>query len=111
MKYGASCAPSLSWVWLRESSAAIASSKGSRGSAGAAAKTRSDQRATDIVRILNSSQPMWSIQPQNPLKVGLMRQAHHTLELDSPGRGLHPFTRPVERWLGSIKAQDGLITL
>lgn len=40
-----------------------------------------------------------------------MRQAHHTLEVRTRGRGMHDFTGAVERWLSSLGAGDGLLTL
>ena len=40
-----------------------------------------------------------------------MRQERHTLEVSSRGRGLVPFGASVSDWLGSIHAQDGLLTL
>src|SRR3954462_1266325 len=40
-----------------------------------------------------------------------MRQAHHTLTVQTRGRGLYPFTREVEGWLQQIDSRDGLLTL
>jgi secondary thiamine-phosphate synthase enzyme len=40
-----------------------------------------------------------------------MRQAHHMLEISTPGRGLVSCTRAVEQWLAEQKPQDGLLTL
>lgn len=39
-----------------------------------------------------------------------MRQAHHTLTISTPGRGLLPFTGEVTAWLGEVAARDGLCT-
>jgi secondary thiamine-phosphate synthase enzyme len=35
----------------------------------------------------------------------------HTLEIETRGKGLYPFTREAARWLASIQARDGLLTL
>jgi len=40
-----------------------------------------------------------------------MRQELSTIEVRTPGRGLVPFGRDVERWLSSIRASRGLLTL
>lgn len=40
-----------------------------------------------------------------------MRQAHHTVEVRTPGRGLVPFTAQVDRWLASVRPSTGLLTL
>ncbi|MDQ3266869.1 MAG: secondary thiamine-phosphate synthase enzyme YjbQ [Myxococcota bacterium] len=40
-----------------------------------------------------------------------MRQAHHTVEVRTPGRGLVAFTAQVERWLASVRPATGLLTL
>lgn len=40
-----------------------------------------------------------------------MRQAHTTLQLQTPGRGLHPFTRSVTEWLEREGAGDGVCTI
>lgn len=40
-----------------------------------------------------------------------MRQAHTTLALQTTGRGLHPFTKLVTRWLEDLHAVDGLCTV
>lgn len=39
------------------------------------------------------------------------RQAHHTLDVETPGRGLVLITEPVARWLGSLGLDDGLLTV
>lgn len=39
-----------------------------------------------------------------------MRQAHHTLTVATPGRGLVPCTGEVAAWLGAVVAGDGLCT-
>lgn len=39
------------------------------------------------------------------------RQAHHTLDVPTKGRGLHVFTRAVTQWLEHSDARDGLLTL
>ncbi|HSN87313.1 MAG TPA: secondary thiamine-phosphate synthase enzyme YjbQ [Thermoanaerobaculia bacterium] len=39
------------------------------------------------------------------------KQAHHTLELATPGRGLTLFTAQVEGWLAAERPGDGLLTL
>ncbi len=41
----------------------------------------------------------------------MIRQVHHTLEVRTPGRGLVPFTAPVERWLAAQRPTTGLLTL
>jgi secondary thiamine-phosphate synthase enzyme len=43
-----------------------------------------------------------------------MRQAHGTLQVRTPGRGLHPCQREVERWLADAARpgpEGGLLTL
>lgn len=40
-----------------------------------------------------------------------MRQAHHTLEVSTRGRGLFDFTREVAQFLAETKAKQGLLTL
>ncbi|MHB8877692.1 MAG: secondary thiamine-phosphate synthase enzyme YjbQ [Myxococcaceae bacterium] len=40
-----------------------------------------------------------------------MRQAHHTLEVKTRGRGMHKFTGEVAGWLSAQKPRDGLLTL
>jgi len=43
-----------------------------------------------------------------------VRQAHGTIQLRTPGRGLHPFQREVERWLSETARPGpggGLLTL
>jgi secondary thiamine-phosphate synthase enzyme len=39
------------------------------------------------------------------------KQAHHTLEFSTKGRGLTLFTDPVRAWLEAQGAGDGLLTL
>lgn len=39
-----------------------------------------------------------------------MRQAHGTLTVSTPGRGLVMITRDLAKWLESIHARDGLLT-
>jgi len=40
-----------------------------------------------------------------------VRQAQHTIEFSTPGRGLYPLTLRVAEWVGRIKATQGLLTL
>lgn len=40
-----------------------------------------------------------------------MRQAHHLLRIDTPGRGLVDITRQVSGWVTSTGMRDGLLTL
>lgn len=40
-----------------------------------------------------------------------LTQHHHLLQVETPGRGLVPITREVERWVSSVGAKDGLLTL
>ena len=40
-----------------------------------------------------------------------MQQFHHTLTVQSSGRGLFAFGPQVSQWLTSIGARDGLVTL
>jgi len=40
-----------------------------------------------------------------------MRQAHETLEIATRGRGLHPCSKEVLRWLESVRPRDGLLTV
>ncbi|MFZ5468266.1 MAG: secondary thiamine-phosphate synthase enzyme YjbQ [Myxococcota bacterium] len=40
-----------------------------------------------------------------------MRQAHHTLEVHTRGRGMHVVTHEVARWLEAVGAAEGLLTL
>src|SRR5579863_10242536 len=40
-----------------------------------------------------------------------MRQEHHTLELETPGRGLFAFGARVEEWLKRVQARGGLLTV
>jgi secondary thiamine-phosphate synthase enzyme len=40
-----------------------------------------------------------------------LRQAHHTIQVRTPGRGLHGFDRQVEAWLSTVSPGDGLLTL
>ena len=40
-----------------------------------------------------------------------MRQAHHLLRIDTPGRGLVDITRQVSAWVTSTGMRDGLLTL
>lgn len=40
-----------------------------------------------------------------------MRQFTHEIALRTPGRGLHPITRPVAEWLAGTGLGDGLLTL
>jgi secondary thiamine-phosphate synthase enzyme len=40
-----------------------------------------------------------------------MRQAQHTLEIRTRGRGLHLITGEVKQWLTEIDAREGLLTL
>ena len=35
----------------------------------------------------------------------------HTLELRTRGKGLYPFTRDVAKWIASLDASDGLLTI
>lgn len=39
-----------------------------------------------------------------------MRQEHHLLEVRTPGRGLHPVQREVDRWLSGLQPGTGLLT-
>ena len=38
-----------------------------------------------------------------------MRQAHHLLRIDTPGRGLVDITRQVSGWVTSTGMRDGLL--
>jgi secondary thiamine-phosphate synthase enzyme len=40
-----------------------------------------------------------------------LRQAQHTLEISTPGRGFTPVTPQVSRWVQQERLADGLITL
>ncbi len=40
-----------------------------------------------------------------------MRQAHHTLVVSTPGRGLVSISAEVEAWLRGLAPKDGLLTL
>jgi secondary thiamine-phosphate synthase enzyme len=40
-----------------------------------------------------------------------MRQAAHTLTIDTPGQGLHEITREVTAWVGGQGMTSGLLTL
>lgn len=40
-----------------------------------------------------------------------MRQAHGTLVVDTPGRGLHEITDRVRGWVAASGLRDGLLTL
>ena len=40
-----------------------------------------------------------------------MRQAFHEIIIATRGRGLHEFTRDVEKWLAQNKSGDGLLTV
>ncbi len=35
----------------------------------------------------------------------------HTLQIATRGKGLYPFTRDVAKWIASISASDGLLTI
>ena len=40
-----------------------------------------------------------------------MKQIHHTITVDTPGRGLVAFGHLVSEWLGAVGADDGLLTV
>ncbi|MEQ1884119.1 MAG: secondary thiamine-phosphate synthase enzyme YjbQ [Bryobacteraceae bacterium] len=40
-----------------------------------------------------------------------MTAHNHTFAILTRGKGLYPFTREVEAWLGELRAGDGLLTL
>lgn len=40
-----------------------------------------------------------------------MQQHSHTIVVNSPGQGLHEFTRPVVRWVAETGIAEGLLTL
>jgi len=40
-----------------------------------------------------------------------MQQIHHTLTVETPGRGLTSFGHQVSEWLSAVGAQDGLLTV
>ena len=40
-----------------------------------------------------------------------MRQASHTFEVGTRGRGLHDFTRGLREWVSRIPAGEGLVTV
>lgn len=40
-----------------------------------------------------------------------MRQAHHTLEVQTRGRGMTDVTEGIAAWLHQLEASDGLLTL
>ena len=41
----------------------------------------------------------------------MIEQVHHTISVATPGPGFTDVTRAAAAWLGSIGAQDGLLTL
>ncbi len=40
-----------------------------------------------------------------------MQQHSHTIVVNSPGQGLHEFTRPVVQWVAETGVAEGLLTL
>lgn len=40
-----------------------------------------------------------------------MKFSHTTLTVATRGKGLYPFTRPVEQWLGKQPVESGLLTV
>jgi secondary thiamine-phosphate synthase enzyme len=45
------------------------------------------------------------------LELPVLRQAHHLISIETKGPGFTDVTARVGRWLASIQAQDGLLTL
>ncbi len=40
-----------------------------------------------------------------------MKQSHTALTVSTRGKGLYPFTRPVEKWVAGQGIRDGLLTV